>query len=329
MGADIQKVGWIEGGPVYLNRHFLEADVKICVGCVIPHNETGFGGGAKMVVTGVAGHLTIAHFHGALLARTAGKIEGVPNVQDRRVWAEQVARYIGVDAVVCVVINSKRQLAGVFVGDVVKAHRAAVRFSAKVGNTIVDSDLASKVDVVIVNSYPLDTDPIQIGKAVDITKKLLPHYTIAVDAASDKIFYHGMGMGSGVSFKRLIRNLPKWLVNPEKNLAWLRSMKKAIKNPLLAARLCYFSLNNLSYATFKENEGRLPHDREGSNRNIRDVNFLVCSRNFPKWGFARRYPKGKLYRDWKSLIEELSPILPESPNVLIFPCAPLQILNVR
>ncbi|MCK4818692.1 DUF2088 domain-containing protein, partial [bacterium] len=97
-GPDIVKVGWVKGGPVYLNRHFLEADLRLCVGCVVPHNETGFGGGAKRVVPGLAGHLTIAHFHGALPPRPIGQADAINKAFDRRSWAEEVARHIRTDA---------------------------------------------------------------------------------------------------------------------------------------------------------------------------------------------------------------------------------------
>ena len=93
MGPDLRHLGWIEGGPVQLNRHFLDADLRVCVGGVIPHNETGFGGGSKMVVPGVAGRETIAHFHGALPPRLAGVLEAEPHCVDRRAWSEAVARH--------------------------------------------------------------------------------------------------------------------------------------------------------------------------------------------------------------------------------------------
>ena len=81
----------MEGGPVYLNRHFLDADLRIVVGGAVPHNETGFGGGAKMVVPGLAGRLTIAHFHGSLPPLPARPLEPDARVFDHRASAEAVA----------------------------------------------------------------------------------------------------------------------------------------------------------------------------------------------------------------------------------------------
>ncbi len=42
------------GTPLYLNRDFLSADLKINVGSILPHGDAGFGGGAKLTVPGVA-----------------------------------------------------------------------------------------------------------------------------------------------------------------------------------------------------------------------------------------------------------------------------------
>ena len=38
------------GTPVQINRHFVEADLKIGVGFITPHPTAGFGGGGKIVI---------------------------------------------------------------------------------------------------------------------------------------------------------------------------------------------------------------------------------------------------------------------------------------
>ncbi len=51
------------GTPVRICRWVAEADVKIGVGTITPHGGPGLGGGAKIVVPGVAGIDTIASIH--------------------------------------------------------------------------------------------------------------------------------------------------------------------------------------------------------------------------------------------------------------------------
>jgi hypothetical protein len=325
MGPDVRFFGQVDGGPVYLNRHFLDADLRIVIGGVIPHNETGFGGGAKMVVPGVAGRLTIAHFHGALPARAAGQLEATDGRRDRRAWAETVARRVGVDAAVCAVVNSRAELAGLQVGDVVDAHRAAARRAAEIGRTRVPRGLAERAQAVLVNAWPLDTDPIQMAKSITVADKLPAPLTIAVNPASDGVFYHGMGMGCGLHVPRLLRNVPRWLTRPESWRAWMRAMAQALPTPLLAARVCYFHLNALAWDDFVSGEGRLAVDAPPVAPP--DAKLLVWSDHFPAWGFRRRYRRGALYRDWPGLRDALAQRAPAG-ELLAFPCAPLQLLEI-
>lgn len=326
MGTDIRYIGWLNGGPVYLNRHFLEADLRICVGAVIPHDETGFGGGAKMVVPGIAGRLTIAHFHGILPPRSGGELNGKAGTLDRRRWAEDVARYVDVDMGVCAVVNARRELAGLHVGDIVEAHRSAAQQAKEIGKTKVPQHLSTDSDVVVVNAYPLDTDPIQMGKSLRPARKLRAKKTVIIDAASDGIFYHGMGIGSGISLRRLLRNVPAWLTCPTNQVTWLRSISKGVWNPMLMARLSYFSLNHLSYDCFVK-EGRL--SQNGPIKHVEEdmANQLVYSQNFPAREFSRKYPDGILYRNWQQLIEVLDK-QSDKKQALVLPCAPLQLVEI-
>ena len=332
-GADNRFLGWMDGGPVHLNRHFLDAEVRICVGGVIPHNETGFGGGSKMVLPGLAGRHTIAHFHGALPPRLAGVLEAADGVRDRRVWSETVARRVGVDAVVACALNARRALAGVYVGDLVKAHRMAARQAAAIGRTAIPRALADGCDVVVVNAYPLDTDPIQMGKSLNLARKLRARCSVVVNAASDSVFYHGMGMGSGVQPARLVRNLPRWLAAPRDVVTFARSLGAALTKPLLAARLGYFTLNYLSWQDFERGAGDSQSVREHAWRDEANADPLVLSNAFPEWGFQRKYPRGRLYRRWDELAAALERRFPGEPSgrprrALVFPCAPLQLLQI-
>jgi hypothetical protein len=326
LGPDVERVGWIAGGPVDLCRHYLAADLRICVGAAIPHDETGFGGGAKMLVPGLAGHATIAHFHGALPPRRAGQIEG-DGRRDRRAWAEEVARHVGLDTVVCAVVNERRELAGLHVGDLEQAHRAAAREAAALGRTVVPRAVAERADVVVVGAYPLDSDPIQMGKSINLSRKLAARCTVVVNAASDGIFYHGMGMGSGVQPRRLARNALRWLASPGRQLVWLRSMATGLRSPELAARLTYFTWNPLSYAAFCDRDGRLAADAPVAPKLGDEAEPLVFSEHFPSWGFRRRYPNGRLFRDWAALREVLARRFPAG-HALVFPCAPLQLVEI-
>ena len=53
------------GVPVWLNRLWVEADVRITTGFVEPHFFAGFSGGPKMVAPGLAGLRTVLTLHDA------------------------------------------------------------------------------------------------------------------------------------------------------------------------------------------------------------------------------------------------------------------------
>jgi hypothetical protein len=324
MGPDVRFAGWLDGGPVHLNRHFLDADLKIVVGSAVPHNETGFGGGAKMVVPGVAGRRTIAHFHGALPPRPVGQLEPDAGRRDRRAWSEAVARPVGVAAAVCAAVNARAEVAALVVGDVVEAQRAAARRALAIGRTPVPRELAAKADVVVVNAFPLDTDPIQMAKSLTVARKFPGALEVCVNAASDGIFYHGMGMGSGLHPRRLAANLPRWLASPGDWWAWLRGLAVAAPRPALTARVSYFHLNALAWSAFQAGEGAQPPAVPEPPPAADAAGPLVWSPGCPAWGFRRRYRGGRLFPSWSALRDELARRHPHG-LALVLPCAPIQI----
>ncbi|MBT6728226.1 MAG: nickel-dependent lactate racemase, partial [Deltaproteobacteria bacterium] len=51
--------------PLGLNRHFVEADLRLVTGLVEPHFMAGYSGGRKVIAPGIAHHETIRTFHSA------------------------------------------------------------------------------------------------------------------------------------------------------------------------------------------------------------------------------------------------------------------------
>jgi len=144
----------LRGTPIYVNKTFFEADLKIGVGFIMPHALAGFGGGAKIVVPGLAGIQTLEYNHRPAFSGITGKILNVKSNQMRS-EIEEIAQKIGLDLVVNVVGTSRGGIAGVFVGDMVKAHRTGVKFARNVYST---KSVLSHVDIVVLNAYPCDTE---------------------------------------------------------------------------------------------------------------------------------------------------------------------------
>ena len=171
------------GTPIYINRHFLESDLRIAVGGITPHSFTGFSGGAKLVAVGIAGMDTIHANHKRAVAGEAG---GVGNVagNECRADMEEIAERAGLAFIVAGVVNSRRQLAGVFAGHMIQAHRAAAEFARRVYAT----PLPPPADIGIFNAYPKDIDLVQAinaFRAVDnqIDKVVRPGGTVVIASA--------------------------------------------------------------------------------------------------------------------------------------------------
>ncbi len=148
------------GTPIHINRLFMNADVKIGIGCIVPHSYAGFGGGGKIVLPGISGIDTLKANHESAIRGIKGGL-GLTDGNEVRDDIEEIARKVGLDFIVNVVVNSKREIAGIFAGDIVAAHREGVKLARRVCATRASSDL----DVGIFNAYPKDTDLIQAANA--------------------------------------------------------------------------------------------------------------------------------------------------------------------
>ena len=178
---------------VKINKHFIKSDLKIVVGSVIPHPFAGFSGGAKIVFPGLAGIDAIERSHRAALMGFAGgfgKVEG----NRFREQAENIAKRIGIDIAINIVVNSQRKIAGLFVGDVIQAHRKAVKFACDVYSTKAPEAL----DVAILNAYPKDNELLQAEGAFNIYRSAQNHLVkengtvIITSACSVGLGNHGL-----------------------------------------------------------------------------------------------------------------------------------------
>jgi len=152
------------GHPVRVNRLFVESDVRILTGFIEPHFFAGFSGGPKGVMPALAGNESVYTNHGySMLAHpraTWGTTEGNP------VWEEmrEVALLAKPTFLLNVTLNGQHQITGVFVGDLVEAHRLGCEFCRKSVMVPVESPF----DIVITTNsgYPLDQNLYQSTKGI-------------------------------------------------------------------------------------------------------------------------------------------------------------------
>ena len=111
MGGDLRALGNLENGmPIYLNSVVADADFKICLGGIYPHGAVGFGGGAKLVVPGIAGFATMFYFHTFSPSRGHAVVERKGSEPDHRDFSEAVARVLGLDVIINTVLNRRREI---------------------------------------------------------------------------------------------------------------------------------------------------------------------------------------------------------------------------
>ncbi len=140
--------------PVSINSEFMACDLKITIGSIVPHPTSGFGGGGKMILPGVAHIDTIAINHTKLCELTeAGSplldFWGEVDKNVMRLDLEEAARMAGLDISVNALINMHRDTIGLFVGDLVEAHREGV----KMGRKVYATEAPGEADIVVSNAY--------------------------------------------------------------------------------------------------------------------------------------------------------------------------------
>jgi len=152
------------GVPVWIDRRYVEADLKIAVGLIEPHLMAGFSGGRKLICPGIAALETVKVWHGPQFLEhpnaDCGILDGNP-VHEENTW---IGRRAGCDFIVNVVIDSQRRPLLFVAGDMVAAFEAGVRFVREV---VVDR-VPEEADIVVTSGagYPLDTTFYQSVKAM-------------------------------------------------------------------------------------------------------------------------------------------------------------------
>ena len=157
------------GTPVYVDKRFTDADLRITLGFIEPHLMLGFSGGRKLVAPGLAAQETIKVLHSSRFMQDPRTHEG--SIEDNPLHREllEIARMAGHDFLVDVALGraaagERRPIAAVFAGDLVKAHACGVAFVSRV----MLEELDEPVDAVITTSagYPLDLTFYQAVKGV-------------------------------------------------------------------------------------------------------------------------------------------------------------------
>lgn len=142
------------GIPVWVDKRYLDADLRIVTGLVEPHLMAGYSGGRKAICPGISAVETIRRWHGPELLESeracVGSLEGNP-VHEEALAAAALA---GCDFAVNVVLDSRRRVAALYAGALNDVFDAAVAAFNRIG--VVHIDRPAPIIVTSSGGYPLD-----------------------------------------------------------------------------------------------------------------------------------------------------------------------------
>ncbi|MGA1236278.1 MAG: nickel-dependent lactate racemase [Limisphaerales bacterium] len=160
-----------DGTPALLNRHLVEADVRIITGFIEPHFFAGFSGGPKGIVPGCGGLHTIMSNHGTRNISHPNATFGITH--GNPLWEElhDIAQRPGPSFLLNVTLNDQRAITGVFAGNLLSAHQQGTAF-------VKDSAMQAvphPYDIVITSNsgYPLDLNLYQGVKGLSAAARIV------------------------------------------------------------------------------------------------------------------------------------------------------------
>ena len=190
------------GTPVWIDERFLAADLHMSIGFIEPHLMLGFSGGRKLIAPGLAAQQTIEVLHSPRFMRDPRAVEG--SIEDNPLHREllEIAALARHDFIVDVALAQNRQIAGVFAGHPLEAHRRGVEFVSRVMLELLEEPAEAVITTGA--GYPLDLTFYQAIKGITAASHVVrPGGRILLVAACAE------GAG-GPEFRRLLKEHSDW-----------------------------------------------------------------------------------------------------------------------
>ncbi len=163
--ADMVEVGKVADKiPVLVNRHYVNAELKILTGFIEPHMWAGYSGGRKSILPGISAIETLEYLHGPEMVAHPkceyGELAGNPFHEA----GLEVMAMAGADFIVNVTLNTRKEVTGIFSGHPIKAHLQGCKFLSR----HCLSRLVSPLDFIVTTNSgaPLDCNLYQTVKGI-------------------------------------------------------------------------------------------------------------------------------------------------------------------
>ncbi len=152
------------GLPVVMNKHVVEADLRIATGIIEPHKLAGYSGGVKTMSVGVAGKETIAGTHNLKVEQDPTTRLGVIQNNLFREYLTEIASFVRLDFIVNVIQNPDGKLVRVVAGH----PRTAFEDGVSTARKQCEVGISGPADLVIaVPPYPKSRDVYQASRAMN------------------------------------------------------------------------------------------------------------------------------------------------------------------
>ncbi|HOU09121.1 MAG TPA: nickel-dependent lactate racemase [Clostridiales bacterium] len=163
--------GELDGYPLYVNKAYLQADLKICTGFIEPHFFAGFSGGPKAVLPGLCDIGSIMRNHNA--ARIADDRATWAVTRGNPVWENirDGCALAAPDFLLNVALNTHGEVSAVFAGSWEEAHRKGCEFVRE--HAMRKTDKLYDMVITSNSGYPLDMNLYQCVKAMSCAAQIV------------------------------------------------------------------------------------------------------------------------------------------------------------
>ncbi|HXI16604.1 MAG TPA: lactate racemase domain-containing protein [Chloroflexota bacterium] len=132
------------GTPLWLNTIVAEADFKVVVGRIAPHNTHGYEGGAKMITPAVSRWLSVLRNHSCNFSPYCEY--GSYGINPSRADVDDIGEMVNLEFIVNFVVNRFGEPLRAFCGHRILAHRAGIAYGDR---EVWGAEIGRKADLTI------------------------------------------------------------------------------------------------------------------------------------------------------------------------------------
>ena len=113
---------------IFLNKEILKCQIKILPGLIEPHFFAGFSGGGKSLIPGLASAESIKYIHSIKHLSNKNARWGITHRNP--IWEDimEAAEFVPGLFLLNIALNKKKEITGIFAGDIRTAHKAGCEF---------------------------------------------------------------------------------------------------------------------------------------------------------------------------------------------------------